>query len=85
MEVWFSIQIAWKISLKTNQSPGKRKVADLPYGTLFFQGRPGILHPSPCMDIKWNSPMQVYDSVIVTHERYLKAGIDLLHVFTYLL
>ena len=38
---------------KINQSTGRR---DLLHRILFFQGRPGILHPSSCMDIKWNNP-----------------------------
>ena len=46
-----------KNSLKTNSSPRKLEFMDLPHGIPFFQGRPGILHPSLCMDIKWNSPM----------------------------
>ena len=54
MEVWFSIQIAWKTPLKTNLSPGKLEFTDLLHGIPFFQGWPGILHPS-CMDIKWNT------------------------------
>ena len=29
----------------------------LSIGILFFQGRPGILHPPSCMDIKWSSPV----------------------------
>ena len=45
MEVWFSIQIAWKTPLKTNSSPEKLEFADLPHEILFFQGWPGILHP----------------------------------------
>ena len=36
-----------EISLKTNQSPGKLKFTDVCHGTLFFQGRPGILKPTP--------------------------------------
>ena len=39
-----------EISLKTDSSPGKLKFTDLPQGILLCQGRPGILHPSPCMD-----------------------------------
>ena len=50
MEVWFSMKIAWKISLETNQSPRKLKFTDLPYGILLFQGRRRILLPSACMD-----------------------------------
>ena len=44
MEVWFSIQIAWKVSLETNQIHGKREFMDLPHGILSFQGRPRALH-----------------------------------------
>ena len=55
MRVWFSIQIAWKTPFKPNSSPGKLEFTDLPHENLFFQGWPGILHPSPCMDIKWNT------------------------------
>ena len=58
MEVWFSYQIAWKISFETNQRPGKLEFMDLPHGILSFKEGPGISHPSPCMDIKWNSPME---------------------------
>ena len=61
MEVWFSIQIAYNISLTTYQTPGKLKFMDLPHGILFFQGRPGVLHPSPCMDIKCNSSFGLKD------------------------
>ena len=63
MEVRFSIDIVWKISLKTNQSPRKLEFMDLPHGILFFQGTPGILHPFPCMDIKWNSPLLGRNSI----------------------
>ena len=34
----------------------------LSIGILFFQGRPGILHPPSCMDIKWNSPVYLGNS-----------------------
>ena len=54
MAVWFSIQIAWKTPLKTNSSPGILEFTNFLHGILFFQGWPGILHPSPCLDIKWN-------------------------------
>ena len=47
IEVWFSIQITWKISLETNQNPGKLEFTDLSHGSLVFQGRLGILHPPP--------------------------------------
>ena len=30
---------------------------DLSIGIILFKGRPGILHPPSCMDLKWNSPM----------------------------
>ena len=52
MEVWFSIQIAWKAPLKTSSSPGKLEFAN---GILLFQGWPGILYPSLCMYIKWST------------------------------
>ena len=57
MGVWFSIDVTWKFSLKTNQGHGKLEFMDLPHGILFFQGMLGILHPPPCMDIKKNSPI----------------------------
>ena len=41
--------------LKTNSSPGKFEFIDLTHGISFFQEWPGILHPSLCMDIKWNT------------------------------
>ena len=42
MELWFSIQIAWKISPETNQSPVKLEFMDLPHGKLakIAQNRP---------------------------------------------
>ena len=43
-------------SLETNSSHGKLQFTELPHGVIFLGGRPGILHPSPCMNIKWNSP-----------------------------
>ena len=46
-----------EVSYKTNQSPGKLELTDLPRGILFYPGRPGILQSSPCMDIKWNIPI----------------------------
>ena len=39
--------------------PLKLQFMYLPHGILFCKGLPGILHPSPCMDIKWNSPMTI--------------------------
>ena len=56
MEVWFLIQTDWKTPLKTNSSPENLEFLDLPRGILFFQGWPGILHPSPSMDIKSIGP-----------------------------
>ena len=58
-EVGFSIQMAWKISPKTKRGPGELAITDLPFRILFFQGRPGILHSSSCMDIKRNSPIRI--------------------------
>ena len=57
MDIRFSIKVAWKISLKTNQNRGKRRFIDLFHGVIFFQRGPETLHASPCMDIKWNSPL----------------------------
>ena len=53
-EFGFQLTLPGKVHLKAN---GKLEFTDLPHEILFFQGRPGILHPSHCMDIKWNSPI----------------------------
>ena len=45
-------------SLKTIQSPGKLEYRIYPTEFYFFQGRPGILHPSPYAYIRWNSPVE---------------------------
>ena len=45
MEIWFAMQMARKISIKINQSPGKITVMYLPHGLSFFQERSGILDP----------------------------------------
>ena len=37
-------------SLITSQTSGKLEFMDLPIGILFFQRRPGILHPPSCME-----------------------------------
>ena len=42
---------------QTRQSFGKVQFTDLTHGNLFSEGRPGILHPPACMDIKWNNPV----------------------------
>ena len=42
-------------STQNQSSSGKLEFTDLPHGILFFQGWPGILYPSPCMDKKWNT------------------------------
>ena len=58
-------------------SPGKLEFMDLPHGILFFQERPGILHPSPCMDIyemEWPSDKIWYAKVI--HEIDFESGIE---------
>ena len=58
MEVRLSIQVGSKYSLISNGSPGLLEFMDLPHGIQFFQGRQRILHPLPCMDIKWNNLLQ---------------------------
>ena len=42
---------------KEQLKPWKLEFTDLPYGMLFFRGWPGILDPSSCMDIKWNTTL----------------------------
>ena len=52
MVVWFPIQIAWEISLKTPKNPGKVGSMDFHMEFYTFRDGPEILHsPSPCMDI----------------------------------
>ena len=58
VEVWFSIQIAWKFSSKPIQPLKNSNLQTPPHETVFFQGRPGILHPTNCKDIKWFSPLR---------------------------
>ena len=52
------IKMAWKVSLKTSQSPEKCELMDLPHGILFSLGRYGILRPSLVWIKKWNSPLR---------------------------
>ena len=78
MEVWFPIQIARKTSLEANQSHGKLEFIDLPHEILFFHGRPGILHPPPCLNIKWNSPF-AYQRM-----KRCKVGVVKMQISTYL-
>ena len=44
-------------SLITSQN-----VMDLSIGMLFFQERPGILHPPSCLDIEWDNPTYLENS-----------------------
>ena len=71
MEVWSSVQISEKISLKTNQILEDINFRTYPvHGILFFlrEYLEFYIHP-PSMDIQWNSPL--FHTISKTSKYYL--------------